>query len=173
VEVIIAVTFVGFLTGFVAVLCVGNYFRAKKAMERQRQRRLARLAGGGGGGNGGLVDSPRSQYSGTSSTYSDHQDRVPLHPNRQQQQQQQQQHGQQHARARQNSDAYSASQPDFLSMPSENHGTKTLNYPTQQLNSTRRRPDQLPKQHPYGDKNEVLLDISGARKGPSSDVMSI
>jgi hypothetical protein len=132
-------------------------------MERQRQRRLARLAGGGG--NGGLVDSPRSQYSGTSSTYSDHQERAPLHPNKQQ-------HGQ-HPRARQNSDAYSASQPDFLSMPSENHGTKTLHYPTQQLNSTRRRPEQLPKQHPYGDNNEVLLDINGARKGPSSDVMSI
>lgn len=42
-EIVVAVTFVGFLVGFIAVLCVGNYFRAKKAMERQRQRRLARL----------------------------------------------------------------------------------------------------------------------------------
>lgn len=45
-ELIIAVVFIGFLTGFVAVLCIGNYFRAKRAMERQRQRRLAnKLAG--------------------------------------------------------------------------------------------------------------------------------
>ena len=56
-----AVTFVGFLTGFVAVLCIGNYFRAKRAQERQRQQRLARLAGGSG-----LIDSPRSHYSGSS-----------------------------------------------------------------------------------------------------------
>ena len=42
-EVILAVVFVGFLTGFVAVLCIGNYFRAKRAMERQRQRRLAKM----------------------------------------------------------------------------------------------------------------------------------
>jgi type II secretory pathway pseudopilin PulG len=61
-EVIVAVTFVGFLTGFVAVLCIGNYFRAKRAQERQRQQRLARLAGGSG-----LFDSPRSHYSGSSS----------------------------------------------------------------------------------------------------------
>lgn len=57
-EVILAAIFVGFLIGFVAVLCIGNYFRAKRAMERQRQRRLAHL------------DSPRSNYSssGASST---------------------------------------------------------------------------------------------------------
>ena len=38
------------------MLCIGNYFRAKRAQERQRQRRLAKLAtypnqssqGGGG-----------------------------------------------------------------------------------------------------------------------------
>ena len=51
-KVIAAAIFVGFLTGFVAVLCIGNYFRAKRAMERQKQRRLARLAGGGGNGVG-------------------------------------------------------------------------------------------------------------------------
>ena len=49
-EVIGAVILVGFVTGFVAVLCIGNYFRAKKAMERQRQRRLARLSNVGRSG---------------------------------------------------------------------------------------------------------------------------
>ena len=39
-----AVCFVGFLVGFITVLCIGNYFRAKRAQERQRQRRLAKLA---------------------------------------------------------------------------------------------------------------------------------
>ena len=34
--------------GFITVLCIGNYFRAKRAQERQRQRRLAKLTGGGG-----------------------------------------------------------------------------------------------------------------------------
>mmetsp|Transcript_37152 Transcript_37152/g.54655 ORF Transcript_37152/g.54655 Transcript_37152/m.54655 type:complete len:158 (-) Transcript_37152:489-962(-) len=47
VELILAVTFASFLIGFIAVLCIGNYFRAKKAMERQRQRRLERLGLGG------------------------------------------------------------------------------------------------------------------------------
>ncbi|GFH50953.1 hypothetical protein CTEN210_07429 [Chaetoceros tenuissimus] len=43
-EVIVAVCFVGFLVGFITVLCIGNYFRAKRAQERQRQRRLNKLA---------------------------------------------------------------------------------------------------------------------------------
>lgn len=43
-EVIVAVIFVGFLVGFITVLCIGNYFRAKRAQERQRQRRLAKQA---------------------------------------------------------------------------------------------------------------------------------
>ena len=30
--------------GFITVLCIGNYFRAKRSQERQRQRRLAKLA---------------------------------------------------------------------------------------------------------------------------------
>ena len=64
-EVIIAVTFVGFLTGFVVVLCVGNFYRAKNAMERQKQRRLARLAG-----VNGLVESPRSHTSSSNSEQS-------------------------------------------------------------------------------------------------------
>ena len=43
-------TFVGFVIGFVAVLCIGNYYRAKKAMERQKQKRIARLSGNAGNG---------------------------------------------------------------------------------------------------------------------------
>ena len=39
-----AICFVVFLVGFITVLCIGNYFRAKRAQERQRQRRLAKLA---------------------------------------------------------------------------------------------------------------------------------
>jgi hypothetical protein len=80
-EVIIAVTFVGFLTGFVLVLCIGNYYRAKKAMERQKQRRLAKLSGING------LESPRSQ---TSSNYSEQSSL--LMRQQQQQQQQQQKH---------------------------------------------------------------------------------
>jgi len=36
--------FTGFLVGFITVLCIGNYFRAKRAQERQRQRRLNKQA---------------------------------------------------------------------------------------------------------------------------------
>mmetsp|Transcript_16328 Transcript_16328/g.18836 ORF Transcript_16328/g.18836 Transcript_16328/m.18836 type:complete len:118 (-) Transcript_16328:57-410(-) len=64
-EVIIAVVLVSFLTGFVFVLCIGNYFRAKRAMERQRHRRLVKLAERNGNG---MVSSPRSQ---SSSEYSE------------------------------------------------------------------------------------------------------
>jgi hypothetical protein len=39
-ELVFATTFAGFLIGFVAVLCVGNYYRAKRAADRQRLRRL-------------------------------------------------------------------------------------------------------------------------------------
>jgi hypothetical protein len=73
VELVVAAVFIGFLTGFVAVLCIGNYYRAKQAMERQRQRRLARLSRGGatvgsaGGGAGGTADSPRSHFSSNTS----------------------------------------------------------------------------------------------------------
>jgi hypothetical protein len=38
------VAFVAFLVGFITVLCIGNYFRAKRAQERQLQRRLAKIA---------------------------------------------------------------------------------------------------------------------------------
>jgi hypothetical protein len=67
-EVIIAVVFVGFLTGFVTVLCIGNYYRAKIAMERQRQRRLERYTISGGGG---VNSSPKSNYSSGSTRTSD------------------------------------------------------------------------------------------------------
>lgn len=68
VETILAVVFGGFLTGFILVLCVGNYYRAKRAMERQRQRRLARLSNGGG--NGVVDDSPNSIATSGGSTKS-------------------------------------------------------------------------------------------------------
>lgn len=42
-----AIAFVCFLVGFITVLCIGNYFRAKRAQERQRQRRMAKLASAG------------------------------------------------------------------------------------------------------------------------------
>jgi hypothetical protein len=62
-----AVCFTGFLVGFITVLCIGNYFRAKRAQERQRQRRLTKLANrdrGGGSRAGASVESPpRSGYS--------------------------------------------------------------------------------------------------------------
>jgi len=39
-----AICFVTFLVGFITVLCIGNFFRAKRAQERQRQRRQAKQA---------------------------------------------------------------------------------------------------------------------------------
>ncbi|KAL7481242.1 hypothetical protein ACHAW6_006916, partial [Cyclotella cf. meneghiniana] len=44
-----AICFVAFLIGFITVLCIGNYFRAKRAQERQRQRREAKHASQTGG----------------------------------------------------------------------------------------------------------------------------
>ena len=83
-----AITFAGFLAGFIFYLCVGNYQRAKRAMDRQRKRRLEleeekrALASPRGGinsnGSGARrrinydnegYDSPRSLYSGSSSMY--------------------------------------------------------------------------------------------------------
>lgn len=49
-----------FLVGFITVLCIGNYFRAKRAQERQRQRRLAKLAAANQGGYGG--NDPQGNY---------------------------------------------------------------------------------------------------------------
>jgi len=56
IELVLAVTFVGFLVGFVAVLCVGNYFRAKRAAERQRQRRLEKQQQASLQYNGGAIN---------------------------------------------------------------------------------------------------------------------
>ena len=93
-----AIIFAGFLAGFIFYLCLGNYQRAKRAMDRQRKRRqeleeekraltlspsgagtigsgtrrrINFSGGGGGGGNGDAYDSPRSGYSGSSSMYTD------------------------------------------------------------------------------------------------------
>eukprot|EP01082_Thalassiosira_pseudonana_P016463 g14654.t1 g14654 contig90:98373-98816(-) len=63
-EVVLAICFVAFLIGFITVLCIGNYFRAKRAQERQRQRREAKQAasqssssdGRGMGKSGGGAD---------------------------------------------------------------------------------------------------------------------
>ena len=86
-----AIIFAGFLAGFIFYLCLGNYQRAKRAMDRQRKRRqeleeekraLAYSPTTGGSiasgtrrrinfsGNG-AYDSPRSGYSGSSSMYTD------------------------------------------------------------------------------------------------------
>jgi hypothetical protein len=54
-----AICFVAFLVGFITVLCIGNYFRAKRAQERQRQRRLAKLAAANQGGYG---NDPQGNY---------------------------------------------------------------------------------------------------------------
>ena len=64
---IIAAVLIGFLTGFVAVLCIGNYFRAKRAMERQKQRRLARLSNNNGNGYIDSKYSPKSHHSSATS----------------------------------------------------------------------------------------------------------
>lgn len=74
-ELITAAILVGFLVGFVAVLCIGNYYRAKRAMERQRERRLRATAGST------PYDSPRSLHSSaTESTANtmDHNERKQL-----------------------------------------------------------------------------------------------
>mmetsp|Transcript_13509 Transcript_13509/g.19765 ORF Transcript_13509/g.19765 Transcript_13509/m.19765 type:complete len:95 (-) Transcript_13509:171-455(-) len=55
-EVIVAVCFVGFLVGFITVLCIGNYFRAKRAQERQKQRRVAKIQNANS--NGGRSSNP-------------------------------------------------------------------------------------------------------------------
>ena len=62
--------------GFITVLCIGNYFRAKRAQERQRQRRQAKLATSGNNSSstrGGSSISPSSHYAGsvTGTTYSE------------------------------------------------------------------------------------------------------
>ncbi|KAL7427096.1 hypothetical protein ACHAXH_001906 [Discostella pseudostelligera] len=95
-ELIAAIIFAGFLAGFIFYLCVGNYHRAKRAMDRQKQRRIeleeekralayspsmvgGSIVGDGsttrrriiGTGHHDTYDSPRSGFSGTSSMYTD------------------------------------------------------------------------------------------------------
>lgn len=62
-EMVVAVGFVSFLFGFILVLCVGNYLRAKRAATRQEERRLVGANSMGipntlstTKGEGGLVD---------------------------------------------------------------------------------------------------------------------
>ncbi|EJK48315.1 hypothetical protein THAOC_32899, partial [Thalassiosira oceanica] len=46
-----AICFVSFLVGFITVLCIGNYFRAKRAQERQKQRRETKQQQAAGAGS--------------------------------------------------------------------------------------------------------------------------
>mmetsp|Transcript_16299 Transcript_16299/g.21440 ORF Transcript_16299/g.21440 Transcript_16299/m.21440 type:complete len:99 (-) Transcript_16299:270-566(-) len=64
-EVVLAICFVTFLVGFITVLCIGNYFRAKRAQERQRQRRLQKVGQEAGSAH---PTSSRSGYA-TDSSY--------------------------------------------------------------------------------------------------------
>ena len=58
-----AIGFVVFLVGFITVLCIGNYFRAKRAQERQRQRRLAKLAASSNAAAAQGMYAPEGNYS--------------------------------------------------------------------------------------------------------------
>jgi len=53
--------------GFITVLCIGNYFRAKRAQERQRQRRHAKLASGNTNSSStrGSASMAQSAYAGS------------------------------------------------------------------------------------------------------------
>jgi hypothetical protein len=59
-ELILATFLVAFLVGFVCVLCIGNYFRAKRAMERQRELRRRRASSATNNNGSNTTDSPRS-----------------------------------------------------------------------------------------------------------------
>ena len=141
-----AVTFVGFLTGFVVVLCIGNYFRAKRAQERQRQRRLAKE--NGGYHYDASPDSPRSEYSAASSAYMDEgperQHLLSLHQRK-------------HVLQSKNKNSSSTAGGGGL-------------YRTQQLNPQYRAPDS-----DGGETADLLMipEEDNARNGPSSDVMSV
>ena len=63
-EVLVAVGSVCFLVAFMAVLCVGNYYRAKRTMHKQQQRRLDRQRAATNITNA----SPKSILSSSSST---------------------------------------------------------------------------------------------------------
>ena len=84
-ELFAAITFAGFLAGFLFYLCVGNFQRAKSAAQRQARRRreleeqkrklVYSPESGGQFGSGrrriNFVDSPKSGISGSSSMYTD------------------------------------------------------------------------------------------------------
>lgn len=85
----------GFLAGFVAVLCVGNYYRALRAMERQKHKREARLDEAATGGMMAAAGSPHSHVSSNASSqfseerqqrFLEHQQRHQPQPQFQQQQ---------------------------------------------------------------------------------------
>ena len=147
IEIIVAVTFVGFLTGFVVVLCIGNYFRAKRAQERQRQRRMEKE-------NGGYhyysPDSPRSEYSAASSAYTDE------GPERQH--------------------LLSLHQRKHVLNSNSNSSSGGGLYRTQQLNPQYRASKGGGAHDSDAGETADLLMIpeeSDARNGPSSDVMSV
>ena len=72
-ELLLASFCICFLIGFVGVLCIGNFFRARKAQERQKQRRLQRLSYGNGQQASPASSHPSSATSGAaSSTHSGH-----------------------------------------------------------------------------------------------------
>mmetsp|Transcript_7814 Transcript_7814/g.10455 ORF Transcript_7814/g.10455 Transcript_7814/m.10455 type:complete len:182 (-) Transcript_7814:611-1156(-) len=170
-EVTLAATFLGFITGFVAVLCIGNYFRAKRAMERQKQRRLANIAARNGNGQGGIPDSPRSQYSGSSSQYSDRNEQQQLLGGKSRSQ-----ISHRHnlgVASRSNPAPIILDSPDLLdSVPqqAEAMGVNTT-YRTQHLNPQRRRQGQ---KLPFREKEtESLLFQDEDQQETSSDVMSV
>jgi len=142
-EVILAVTLIGFLTGFVVVLCIGNYYRAKKAKERQRQRRVARLTGSPP--PGGVIDSPRSQHSSsTASHYSDAEQQHLLH----------QGHAPFRKTINNNSNGSSTGGPPFINIGTNNNDNY---YRTQQVNSRYRdvKTDSLIMHADSGERAEV------------------
>ena len=151
IEIIVAVTFVGFLTGFVVVLCIGNYFRAKRAQERQSQRRLAKE---NGEYHYASPDSPRSEYSAASSAYMDEgperQHLLSLHQRK-------------HVLQSKNKNSSSTTGGGGL-------------YRTQQLNPQYRASNGGGAPDSDGGETADLLMIpeeDNAKNGPSSDVMSV
>mmetsp|Transcript_5602 Transcript_5602/g.7972 ORF Transcript_5602/g.7972 Transcript_5602/m.7972 type:complete len:159 (+) Transcript_5602:198-674(+) len=149
-EVIVAVTFMGFLTGFVVVLCIGNYYRAKKAMLRQHRRRIARLTGAPPA-PGGVIDSPRSQHSSsTASHYSDTERQHLLHQ------------GHVSPTSRQSN----GGGPPFINIGTKTNGSSDNYYHTQQLNSRR--------QAPYREvKTDSLIKPADSQERAEVDVMSV
>mmetsp|Transcript_21899 Transcript_21899/g.51644 ORF Transcript_21899/g.51644 Transcript_21899/m.51644 type:complete len:125 (-) Transcript_21899:361-735(-) len=104
IEVVLAVCFVVFLVGFITVLCIGNYFRAKRAQERQRQRRLAKLAASNNASQSMAASASMSVGGGGGGHHHQH----PQHPHPQQQQQQQPHPGQMYATDNNYSASYEA-----------------------------------------------------------------